>query len=315
MDFSAFRIQQLQVDRYGLQPLLQEIKDLMPGNAFERQQGVQQLEEVMRRSQGLVLKRGEQIVALAVYLIRGNSCRLSFAYALKGESSQLMLQYLFQGLLSLAESDPNIDSIRFDIVPWFPLNIELALKELGFTCVERMLMRRCEAYPIHAPSLPREIKLVPWDTWLTTPVAQILLLAFGGGFEGSWDRSLKDLSGCKQFLADCYSGRFGTFDARISFALQQENLLIGMSLASWSTEGEGFIPAFGLLPQFTGQGLGSIMLAHLLKRYGESAFPPQGIELAVSEENHAALHLYQKYGFMEKSRFRVYYLDIHHQTQ
>jgi len=310
LDFSSYRIQELRVDRYGLEPLLAEISDLLPGNAFERQSGLQQLEELMRRSQGLVLKQGERILALLIYLIRGNCCRLSFAYALRDAQPQLMLQYLFQGLLNLAQEDPNIDSLRFDLVPWFPLSVELVLQALEFTCVERMLLRREEPCPSTVPPFPDGIRLIPWDTWLTTPAAQILLIAFGGGFEGSWDRSLQEQSGCKQFISDCYSGRFGTFDARVSFALQQDNLLIGMSMAAWSKEGEGFIPAFGLLPQFTGQGLGNLMMAHLLKRYGESTFPPRAVELAVSEENRAAVHLYQKYGFREKSRFRVYHYEI-----
>jgi len=310
VDYSSYRIQQLEVGRYGLQPLLDEICELMPGNAFERQNGIQQLEEVMRRSQGLVLKRGEQILALVVYLIRGNSCRVSFAYALRSAQPQQMLQYLLQGLVSLAQDDPEIHSVRFDFVPWFPLDVELALRSRGFTCVERMLMRRADPLPVTAPSVPAGMQIVPWDSWLTAPAAQIMLLAFGNGFEGSWDNSLKDISGCKQFISDCYSGRFGTFDARVSFALRQNNLLIGISLASWAREGEGFIPAFGLLPEFTGRGLGSLMLMHLLKRYGESTFPPLAIELAVSEDNHAAVRLYSKNGFKEKSRFKVYHLDV-----
>ena len=111
-------------------------------------------------------------------------------------------------------------------------------------------------------------------------------------------------------MADCYSGRFGNFDSRISFALQHENHWAGIALGTWSSGGEGFIPAFCLLPEYSGKGLGSYMLEVLLANYGKSAFPPPAIELAVSTANLAAVNLYLKYDFRMQKTFSVYHKDV-----
>jgi ribosomal protein S18 acetylase RimI-like enzyme len=263
----------------------------------------------MWRNQGLVIKQGEQALALVVYYLKGRSCRILLAHALQNNNPHLMMHHLLQGLISLVQKDPEINSLRCDVVPWFAPSVLLAMESSGFTCVKRMMMRRLAPCPREAPAFPARIRLVPWDNWLTGPAAQIMHAAFGNGFEGTWDRALNELDGCKQFIADCYSGRFGEFQAGVSFALQYENLWMGMALASRSGD-EGFIPVFGLLPQFSGQGLGSVMLAHLLRRFGRGINPPSYIELAVSVENHPAVHLYKKFGFVKESEYMVYYLNL-----
>ena len=307
-------VQHLDPDHLNLQPLLDEVALLFRGNDFERQNQMLQLRDLMRRNQGLVLKQGDRVLALLLYYLKAKTCRLSFAYALADYHPEVVLRHLFQTLISLVIEDREINSIRCDVVPWFPQSVASALSGLGFTRVERMVMRRDLPCPERAPAFTPGIKLVPWDTWLTAPAAQILHLAFGMGFEGSWDRSLAEIAGCRQFISDCYSGRFGTFDAAISFALMQENQWVGMALATWAGEGDGFIPAFGLLPQFCGKGIGQTMLAQLLKRFGQATYPPGGVELAVSVDNTAAVRLYQKFDFRRRSSFEVYFLNISPET-
>jgi len=304
------RIQKLQPQDPYLQPLLEEAALLLPGNEFDRVKGKMALEDIIHSSQGLVLRRQQEILAMLLYTIKESTCRVSFAYAQKEGDARLLLFHLLKGLVALAELDGELSNIRCDVVAWFPDSLEQALQLNNFTRIERKTMRRVAAYPTNAPPFPPAFRQIPWDTWLTTPASQILHLAFGAGFEGSWDRSLTEMSGCKQFLSDCYTGRYGTFDPAISFALQYENMWAGIALASWSNGGEGFIPAFGLLPQYTGKGIGSIMLHHLLLHFGRSHFPPPAIELAVSKDNKPAVALYEKFGFSERSRFYVYYRDI-----
>ena len=305
----SYRLQKLRPEHADLLPLLDEVALLLPGNEFDRIRSRLQLEDALHSSPGLMLTQEERVIAVMLYTIKGSSCRISFAYALKEEEPVEMLCHLFHGLISLAKADKQIASLRLDVVPWFPLAVEQALQLCGFTRVERLVMRRSNSYPRMVANFPPGYRLVPWEGGLNA-AAEILHRSFGTTFEGSWDRNLTELDGCRLFMADCYSGRYGNFDDRISFALQYENYWAGMALATWSSDGEGFIPAFGLLPNFTGKGLGSTMLAHLLQRYGQAAFPPPAIELAVSAANTAAVGLYGKYGFKERSYFSVYYLDM-----
>lgn len=293
-----------------MRPLLNEVFEILPGNPSERHASLQRLEENMRLNQGLVLRQEDKVLAMLLYYLKGSSCRISFAYALERLNPIFLLHHLLLGLISLAEADANINTIRCDVVPWFPPSVSQAFESAGFAKAERMLMRRSGGFPASVSPFPDGIKLIPWEPWLNTPAANILHLVFGQSYESKWDRDLAEIRGCKQFLTDCYSGRFGIFDPSVSFALQQDNLWVGLALASWSSEGEGFIPAFGLLPNFVGRGLGSTMLSHLLMRFGKSTFPPSAIELAVSEENRSAVQLYHKFHFQINSRFRVYYRHI-----
>ena len=300
----------LQADDLALSPLWAEIATILPGNNLDRQTSLLLLQENARSNQGLVLRRGDHIYAFLIYNIKGVTCRINFAYAESAYHPDILLHHLFAGLIALARADKNILSLRCDIVSWFPECIRQAMASNGFTKVERLLMRREKEMPQEACRLPSGIRLVNWESWLIKPATEMLYFIFGNGYEASWDRSLSDFAGCRQFIAEACSGRFGFFDPKISFALQFQNMWVGLALASWDQNGEGFIPSFGLLPNFVGQGLGGAMLHTLLHRYGSSTFPPTAIELAVSEENRPAVKLYHNYDFKIKSRFKVYYLNI-----
>jgi len=188
----------------------------------------------------------------------------------------------------------------------------VALNTAGFANAERMTMRiDPRDIPTDIQPYPAGVKLVPWSQWLNSAAIQMMHESFRDSYEALWDRDLVDINGCQQYMADCFAGRMGNFDPDVSFMLQHNEQWIGLALATWVGDREGFIPIFGLSPEHAGKGLGSIMLANLLWRFGMSSPSPLGIELAVSAPNTAAVRLYQKFHFYSVSNFRVYYRHIH----
>ena len=71
---------------------------------------------------------------------------------------------------------------------------------------------------------------------------------------------------------------------------------------------KGFISAFGILPEYSGLGLGGKLLRHVLSSY--EAMQAENVELAVSEANLPARRLYTAQQFVVIDHASLYYLTL-----
>ena len=73
----------------------------------------------------------------------------------------------------------------------------------------------------------------------------------------------------------------------------------------WAILKEAHITLLAIHPDFQGQGLGKLLLNHLLSEIDKRHLSAATLE--VSEKNFKALNLYQKFGFKEAGRRKRYY--------
>ena len=92
----------------------------------------------------------------------------------------------------------------------------------------------------------------------------------------------------------------------IALASQAESVAIGIGCL-WEIVDEAHITIVGIHPEYQGKGLGKVMLWALLTSARQRGLERATLEVRAS--NHAALSLYEKFGFREAGRRRRYYPD------
>ncbi len=85
-----------------------------------------------------------------------------------------------------------------------------------------------------------------------------------------------------------------------------ESSIIGIGCL-WAIVEEAHITIVGIHPEYQGKGLGKVMLWALLTSAQQRGLERATLEVRAS--NHAALSLYEKFGFREAGRRRRYYPD------
>jgi len=288
-----------------LEPLIEEIGVSLDHTVYSKTTTLSNLRDLIQSYQGLVVSDSSRIYAFLIYHLKGSVCYLDFAFAGSHKTRKAMLIQLIAALTRLSKDDPEIETIRCDFIPWFADALPEALLANHFLLSPRLLMRADTPYRFPVEPCP-DSTLLPWQPEYHQIAAKLLLEIFAGSEESKWDLSIRSVAGCRQFLSETYSGRFGIFDPSISTLLKYKDQTAGLALCSWGEEGEGFISAFGILPQFAGHGLGTGLLRHVLREFDAMQAP--AVELAVCQTNEAACRLYTSHQFEIKDKASLYYL-------
>ncbi|MCE5195756.1 MAG: GNAT family N-acetyltransferase [Negativicutes bacterium] len=290
-----------------LEPLLGEIAASLEHTVYNKTATLRNLRDLIQSYQGLVVSDSSKIYAFLIYHLKGSVCFLDFAFAGTDRTHKAMLNHLIAALIRLSREDPEIDTIRCDFIPWFADALPEALLANHFLLSPRLLMRADAPFRFPVEAHP-DRSMLAWQPEYHQPAAQLLAQIFSGSEESLWDSSIRNVAGCRQFLSETYSGRFGIFDPGISTLLRYQDQPAGLALCTWGEEGDGFIAAFGVLPQFAGLGLGGSLLRHVLHKFDTMQAP--AVELAVSQTNAAAIRLYTSHQFEIKDKASLYYFSI-----
>src|SRR5665647_253971 len=261
-----------------LEPLIEEIGASLDHTIYNKNTTLSNLRDIIQSHQGLVVSDSSRIYAFLIYHLKGSICYIDFAFAGAHKTRKTLLIHQIAALRRLSKEDPEIETIRCDFIPWFADALPEALLANHFLLSPRLLMRADT--PFHLPDeQDPDHTMLPWQPEYHQIAAKLLAEIFSGSEESKWDLSIRSVAGCRQFLAETYSGRFGIFDPGISTLLKYQDQTAGLALCSWGEEGEGFISAFGILPQFAGHGLGTGLLRHVLREF--DALQAPAVELAV----------------------------------
>lgn len=301
------QISRLQAHDLRLEPLLAEIDQGLEDSIFSRTSTMQNLRDLLESHQGLVIADQTTVYAFLIYHLKEPICQIDFAYATYEKPSKALLGHLISGLLQLCRGDEQIHMVRCDFIPWFGSSLQNALIAQGFQHSPRLLLRADVPFRF-AEETHSEIQLFPWQDSFTKSASRMLMDLFRSSEESKWDPSIRHITGCQRFLAETYAGRFGIFDPSISTLLKFRNHQAGLALCSWGEEGQGFISAFGILPEFSGLGLGGKLLRHVMRAF--EAMQAPAVELAVSEANLPARRLYTAQQFEVKDQASLYYYPL-----
>lgn len=303
----------LVADDPRLNVILEEIRQVVYSLPhLDHQRALHSLGEALRHSEGLVLYQDGLIIAFILYYSRTSTGRITFVYALNRFSPQKATQRLVDEAVHRLAHRSGVSILRCDFVSWGPDHLSWALLNAGFTAVQRAAMRALPPFAV-SMCLPVGVEVIGWRTDLAETAAHLLQASFANGLDGLKDPAFRDIPGCRQLIAETSHGRFGVFDPSVSLLLRNNGDWVGLALASWTTAGDGFIPAIGLVREVRGMGLGRALLSELMKRFAYASAP--AVELAVTMDNKPALEMYKKMGFGFKETFVVHYLPVDGDTR
>jgi len=153
------------------------------------------------------------------------------------------------------------------------------------------------------PRFPEGYSVTPWDpVWLDC-LGEIDRRSYAGTIDAAlYSRYFCSAAGSRRLWDEALRGRFGRFDAERTLLLLRDGEPRGHLMASIRSPREGFIGDLAVLPEDRG-GTGRALLLESLWRYRRAGF--QWVTLAVTLENHRAVHLYESLGFKIRYKFPV----------
>lgn len=297
----------LQADDLRLKPLFLEIEQSLRQNLYDFESVLTTLKDLTENHQGLILGDSSTVYAFLIFHVKEPVCFIDFAFASAQTKEENFLYHLLDALLTLCRQDGQIKSVRCDFIPWYGHKLQKALVKAEFQHSPRLLLRAQGPFNL-TETLSEQTEFLTWKTNFDNRGARLLKEIFANSEESKWDPVITERAGCLRFIADTYAGRFGIFEPSASYLLKYQNQDAGLALSSWNSEGNGFIAAFGVLPQYSGLGLGGRLLRRVLHSFDLAQAP--AVDLAVSESNIAAMRLYKSQKFKTIDRVSLYYYNL-----
>ena len=245
-------------------------------------------------------------------------CRSAFARAPGDEGRDPTLQLLLSHLLSLLRATPGVDRIEAQLLLLPSGSLHAFFTAEGFTVFPRLFME-CDLSPLANPAgkvfearaLPpprpvhrEELVLRRWAAADFQPAAELIHMAYTGHVDARINDQYRTLHGSLRFLHNIV--RFpgcGVFEATHSWVIEERRTgaLMGVLLCSRVADHVAHITQLCIAPDFRGHRLGAYLLATASAHLRRAEYA--AITLTVSEENTAAVRLYQAAGFGVRRRF------------
>ena len=259
----------------------------------------------------VALDRG-RICGFTFCVYEGNKAVIGDAYGLaEGQPALSTSLTLLHHLLQLLRNSPNVDRIESQLLLFDIGAIDSIFVTLGF----QRFARRFLALDLPLSSLPRadipaDIEMTRWAASDYNPAADLIHLAYTGHVDALINDQYRTLTGSLRFLHNVV--RFpgcGVFDANASWVLRDRSSghLAAVLLCSDVGDKVAHITQLCVAPSHRGRGLARLLLAHCAAHLAHAGF--QAITLTVTEDNHAALRLYDQLGFTTLHRFNAMVYD------
>jgi mycothiol synthase len=157
----------------------------------------------------------------------------------------------------------------------------------GFRAARYSYTMQCD---LHQPKpeipLPQGPDLLPWDPALDLAVMD----AFNLAFQGHW--------GVPAMTPDLWRAFFtgvSQFRPDLSCVALAGDEVVAFCI-NWVVDGNGWIEAVGVVPDWRGSGIASALLAHSLRLFHQASLEQAALDVDADNPT-GALRLYQKLGF------------------
>jgi ribosomal protein S18 acetylase RimI-like enzyme len=168
----------------------------------------------------------------------------------------------------------------------------------------------------YAHNVPPDLELSPWNAQDYQAAAELVYACYVGHTDAQINDQYRSLHGSLRFLHNIV--RFpgcGVFEPNFSWMLRDRRTraLVGMVLSSRVAAEVAHITQLCIAPAYRGRGLGRLLLdrsAESLLRGGFDA-----VTLTVTESNHQAVRLYERFGFTPRHRFDAMVLDTRYKRR
>lgn len=187
-----------------------------------------------------------------------------------------------------------------------PTRIELeGLEQAGFHCRwrRRMLLELlCWRRPV---ALPEGYRLAPWHVRYLDAAAEVVYRANAGSLDAElYGPFFGDTPAqCRRGLLAILAGRYGALHQPATQCAFHGPTLVGVNLVIAPGEELASIIEISVDPAHQGHGVGRALMGAALQVLRRDRY--ERAELAVTEGNAGAIHLYESLGFIEVGRFPV----------
>lgn len=228
-------------------------------------------------------------------------CFVSKSHEGRGIEEQLLSQVLRKLM-----SSPTIDRIESQFISFRHWAIDEFFVRNSFSRFNRCFMRRgCEPAPAPRPSSSFAIK--SWSPQDLEQAVQLTVATYQAVIDRQISCHYQSAEACREYLNNLvFRPGCGVFLPEASYCARDlaTDELIGYVLTSRISPRDGHVPQIVISARHQGRGAGSGLLARAVRYLGLNGY--QTVSLTVTENNHAAMSLYRRFGFSIQLRFPAF---------
>jgi len=211
---------------------------------------------------------------------------------------------LLEEMLYAMRALPQMHRIEAQLMP-FGGPVDPVLQEQGFRLHTRKFMlldlRKGQK---EAPSINSGLRVDRWNDRFFDPCAKLIYLAYANHIDGEINDQYRSRHGALKFLKNIiHLPGCGQFLQNASFVLRHpgSDELVGAVLTSEVSAGVGHTTQICIQPGFQGHGLGRALMQASQEALRNMHY--KELSLTVTAENHGAVELYEKLGFVTLRSF------------
>ncbi|HEX3939950.1 MAG TPA: GNAT family N-acetyltransferase [Acidobacteriaceae bacterium] len=224
-----------------------------------------------------------------------------------GESAEEIERSLIEHLIELLRNSPGIERIESQLLLHPHGSHTEPLLRAGFQVYERLFMELDLTQPaLEAPlhEAPAGLELRPWHDADFSPAGYLISEAYQGHLDSLINDQYRSVAGSLRFLHNIV--RFpgcGFFDPAASSVLSagRRDEIAGLLLCSRVREDVGHVTQICVAQRYRRRGFGAQLLARSIAELKRRHF--RSLSLTVTAENHNAIELYRRLGFVTQHRF------------
>jgi ribosomal protein S18 acetylase RimI-like enzyme len=265
----------------------------------------ERLQRAVEREDGVVaLSESGQLLGMLLFEEAHDSAELTLPWTRDGDAA--LGRELAEAALQVADEQYSGLRYRRAERQILPERIELdGLQAAGFTCRwrRRMLLELlCWRRPV---TLSEGCRLAPWHVRYLDAAAEVVYRANAGTTDAElYGPFFGDTPAqCRRGLLSILAGRYGALHQPATQCAFSGPTLVGVNLVIASGDELASIIEISVDPAYQGRGLGRSLMAAALQVLRRDRYARA--ELAVTEDNAAAIHLYESLGFVDVGRFPV----------
>ncbi|HEX2950892.1 MAG TPA: GNAT family N-acetyltransferase [Armatimonadota bacterium] len=244
------------------------------------------------------------LLGLMLFQVVDQSAELSFPWTKNADPD--LAEILTEATLSaLAEEYHDVRYIRIER-QLLPGKIDPSgIEQAGFACHWRKRMLLDLAAQHESAQVPIGYHVLPWSVGYIDMAADVVYRANLGTLDAQLYAPFfgDSPAQCRKGLLAILAGRYGTVLQDATVCAFQGDTLVGINLVIDEEGGLASVVELSVDPQHQHRGLGRALLLQSISVLQQQAF--ERVELAVTNANTHAYHLYQSLGFTEFGSFPV----------
>lgn len=264
---------------------------------------------VTARDHGVVALEDGRMLGLVFFEVTGDTIDLTFPWTVLPDR-ELARDLMLAALRTIREQWPAVGDIRVErqLLPDSPQTD--AVMDAGFECHWRWRMGLELNSWSESPEVPADYRLAPWNIRELDAAAAIVFTANRDTLDARLYASFFGTSPqyCRRGLLSILAGKYGPIHPQATLCAFEGKELVGLNLIISNSSVLASIIEISVTPAHQGKGLGRALMIGSLRAL--KAHHCERVELAVTESNLTAIHLYESLGFSNAGQFAVCVLPV-----